>query len=135
LFWESAPVACLPIRSKSHNSNIRLIAIDQEFYAEVGKTHVPQYWTFTLHRSCGHDPATVPKFKYLFRSEIHGISYLFKLEFSFTQSATLVLYRCMNRIFDRFIKINHLHWLNGFDLNNRQWILKKSENFIFLLLD
>jgi hypothetical protein len=57
-------------RPKSQNSNIRH---DQEFYADVEKTHGPQFGTYMLHGFNGHDPVKVPKYKYammvLFRSE------------------------------------------------------------------
>jgi hypothetical protein len=48
-------------------------SFDQEFYADVEKTHGPQFGTFMLHGFNGHDLAKVPKYKYamlvLFRSE------------------------------------------------------------------
>jgi hypothetical protein len=46
---------------------------DQEFCADVEKTHGPQFGTYMLHGFNGHDPAKVPKYKYammvLFRPE------------------------------------------------------------------
>jgi hypothetical protein len=54
----------LPIRPKSQNSNIRH---DGKFYADVEKTHEPQFGTSMLHDEFNdHDPAKIPKYKYTF---------------------------------------------------------------------
>jgi hypothetical protein len=39
-------------------------SFDQKFYADVEKTHGPQFKTSLLHGFNGHDPAKVPKYKY-----------------------------------------------------------------------
>jgi hypothetical protein len=62
-----------PTKVSKFNYTAWWYSFDQEFYADVEKTHGPQFGTSMLHGFNGHDPAKVPKYKYammvLFRSE------------------------------------------------------------------